>query len=305
MDMKEVGNTIKTKREAENITQEELCNGICSASTLSRIESGSFNSNPSVLTRLLERLGLSADYLREATNDKDYLVRQKIRDINRTNINGDKEKARSMLDEIGKDYDEFSVENKQRFDVINTKMLFEDGKIDAGTMLDHLEDSLRMTIPNYNENDLPKHMTNLEAQIMRDIANSYGLLEDYEPAIAILKHVKANIEKNVVDTAFSARKLIDICFCLSKYLGLTEKYDECILVARDGINYCEYVSNLSKLPSCMYNCAWSMARRNNYGDKEEAKKLAEEALSLCNSRVWNVEELTECLNRLLREINSQ
>ena len=302
MERKDIGNIIKTKREAKNITQDELCNGICSASTLSRIESGSFNSNPSVLTRLLERLGLSADYLREATNDKDYLVRQKIRDINRTNINGDKEKARSMLDEIGKDYDEFSVENRQRFDVINTKMLFEDGKIDASTMLDHLEDSLRMTISNYNENDLPKHMTNLEAQIMRDIADAHGELYEYESAIAILEHIKANIEKNSADKAHSARKLILICYNLSKFLGLIKKYDDSIRVSRDGIVCCEYVNDLSMLPNCMYNCAWSLTRRNNYGDKEEAKKLAEEALSLCNSRVWNCNELSERLKRILNKL---
>ncbi|MCD7822757.1 MAG: helix-turn-helix domain-containing protein [Oscillospiraceae bacterium] len=81
MDKIEIGSLIKTCREDKNITQEELCNGICTASTLSRIESGKFNSNTSILARLLERLGLSADYLREANNDKDYLVRQEIRDI--------------------------------------------------------------------------------------------------------------------------------------------------------------------------------------------------------------------------------
>ncbi|MCD7822756.1 MAG: hypothetical protein LUG86_01860 [Oscillospiraceae bacterium] len=210
-----------------------------------------------------------------------------------------------MLDELGKYYDSFSTENKQRYEVIDTKMLYEDGIIDAITQLDHLEDSLRLTIPDYDEENLPKFLTNMEAQILRDIAYNYGLLEEYEPAIAILEHIKDNIETNAVDKTFSSRKLIDICYSLSKFLGLMGKYDESIQVAKEGIACCEYVSNLSKLPSCMYNCAWSMSHRNDDGDKKEAKKLAEEALSLCTSRVWNADELTECINRLLVEIESQ
>ncbi|MCD8107466.1 MAG: helix-turn-helix domain-containing protein [Oscillospiraceae bacterium] len=305
MDKKDIGKLIKTRREEKNCTQEELCNGICTPSTLSRIESGKFCSNTSVLARLLERLGLSADYLREANNDEDYLVRQKIRDINHVNISGDREKARSMLAELGKNYDSFSVENKQRYEVIDTKMLYEDGLIDAKTQLDHLEDSLRLTVPNYDENNLPKYMTNMEAQILRDIANSYGGMQGYESAATILTHIKGNIEKNIVDKAYSARKLINVCYSLSKYLGLMGRYDESIQVSQEGIECCEYVSNLSRLPSCMYNCAWSLARRNNVGDKEEAKKLAEEALSLCTPRVWDADELKECISRLLMEIKNQ
>ncbi len=251
------------------------------------------------MARLLERLGLSADFLREAANDEDYLVRQKIRDINHVNISGDREKSRAMLDELGKDYESFSVENRQRVDVLETKMMYEDGLIDAKTQLDHLKDCLRMTVPYYSENELPKFMTNMEAQILRDIANSYGLMEDYEPAIRILYCVKCHYENNAVDRAFSARKLIEICYNLSKFLGLAGKYDESVQIASEGIRYCEYVPELRVLPSCMYNCAWSLERS---GKKEEAKKLAEEALSLCTPRVWNVEELTECINRLLKEI---
>ncbi len=304
MDKKDVGKLIKDRRKEQNITQEELCDGICTASTLSRIESGKFNSNTGVLTRLLERLGLSADFLREATYDEDYIVRQKIRDINHLNICGNREKAHSMLDELGKDYETFSIENKQRYDVIETKIMYEDGLISAETQLDHLEDTLRLTIPNYHESELPKYMTNMEAQILRDIANSYGLMEDYEPAIDILMHIKSNIERHAVDKDFSSKKLISICYSLSKYLGLVGRYDESIQAARDGMSYCEYVGDSRMLPSCMYNCAWSLSRRNYYGDKEEAKKLANEALSLCTSRAWNSEELNECINRLLEQIDS-
>ncbi|MCD7846905.1 MAG: helix-turn-helix domain-containing protein [Oscillospiraceae bacterium] len=305
MDKKEIGEMIKMRREEEKVTQEELCIGICTASTLLRIESGKFSSNTGVLTRLLERLGLSADYLREATNDEDYIVRQKIRDINHVNISGDKEKARAMLDELGADYENFSVENRQRYDVMGTKMLHEEGAIDTKTRLSHLEDSLRLTIPNYSESKLPKYMTNMEAQILRDIADTYGELQEYEHAINILQHIKDNYEKHAVDKSYSAKRLVDICYNLSKCLGLAGRYSESIQIAKDGINYCDYVSNLSMISSCMYNCAWSLSRRNNYGDKEEAKKLANEALSLCTPKVWNSEELKQCLNRLLKEIDSQ
>lgn len=52
-----IGTLIKSRREELKISQEDLCAGICSVSTLSRIENGHGVSTQSHATMLLQRLG--------------------------------------------------------------------------------------------------------------------------------------------------------------------------------------------------------------------------------------------------------
>ena len=51
------GDVIRRNRQALHMTQEELCEGICNAQTLSRIENGKQNPGKEVYKRLMERMG--------------------------------------------------------------------------------------------------------------------------------------------------------------------------------------------------------------------------------------------------------
>lgn len=58
--MKELrlGEVVRRRRKEMNIPQERLCAGICSRSTLSRFENGSFSLSYKRVSALLQRLGL-------------------------------------------------------------------------------------------------------------------------------------------------------------------------------------------------------------------------------------------------------
>lgn len=123
MDKKTVGRIISERRERCGLTLNELSAGICNKSTLMRIESGELNANTDILSRLLERLGIHLD-VDEASDFDDVLVRQIIRNANQADVTGDRQEALRLLNTIGADYDSFSLQNKQRYDVINTMLLF-------------------------------------------------------------------------------------------------------------------------------------------------------------------------------------
>ncbi|MGM8216029.1 tetratricopeptide repeat protein [Bacillaceae bacterium W0354] len=54
-----IGNIIKIKRKEMNLTQEELCEGICTTSYLSRIENNKVLANEEIYRLLLKRLGIN------------------------------------------------------------------------------------------------------------------------------------------------------------------------------------------------------------------------------------------------------
>ena len=58
-----IGEVIKRKRKELRLTQEELCEGICEPSTISRIESGKQVPAKNKLDALLQRLDLPGDRL--------------------------------------------------------------------------------------------------------------------------------------------------------------------------------------------------------------------------------------------------
>ncbi|MCD7804466.1 MAG: helix-turn-helix transcriptional regulator [Oscillospiraceae bacterium] len=300
MDKTTVGRIISEQRKKCGLSLSELCNGICNKSTLMRIESGELNVNTDILSRLLERLGIHLDF-DEASNFDDILVRQIIRNANQADVTGDRQEALRLLSTIASDYDSFSLQNKQRYDVINTMLLYEDGRITAETRLCNLEKSMRLTQPKYSLDNLPLVMTDMEAQILKYMATTYGMMEDYEKAITLYSHLKRYLE-NDTDKVTSAGKLVSICYNLSKSLGLLGRYDESIAVAKESVRYCEYVDNLSMLPSCIYNNAKALVSRNKPGDKEKAKELVNEALVLCTPRTWNITELLTLLKTLKAEI---
>ena len=53
-----VGSLIREARERQKYSQEELCYGICTPSTLSRIENGVQAPGKKILESLMQRLGI-------------------------------------------------------------------------------------------------------------------------------------------------------------------------------------------------------------------------------------------------------
>ncbi|MCD8005764.1 MAG: helix-turn-helix domain-containing protein [Oscillospiraceae bacterium] len=285
MDKVLIGNLIKDRRKELKISQEDLCLGICSASSLSRIENGTAGTRErSYIPSLFERLGMSTDSINEIISEDDYSVRQMIRQANQADVLGNRVEAwrivRETRDRINKDSRNISFTNEQRLIVLETELSRKDNKISVAEELKRLENALRMTAVNYRPNNLPLYMTYMECQILSEIAIAYSELGQLETAIAIDSHVKGFMEFYIEDKVVVANYLIILCYNLSKMYGLAGQYNESIAVARDGIYWHEYTGIQRTLPQTMYNCAWSLARRNEIGDVAEAKRLAYDALEL-------------------------
>ena len=81
MDEIMIGTCIKNRREALGMSQEELCEGYCSVSTISRIENNSQIPSRSLAKGLLGRLGLSDDLLAIMVDQKSTTTRALVREI--------------------------------------------------------------------------------------------------------------------------------------------------------------------------------------------------------------------------------
>ena len=70
MEFYDLGITIKELRMKKNISQSELCHGICSQSQISKIEKGMIYPSSILLYQLSERLGIDPNHIFALTQNK-------------------------------------------------------------------------------------------------------------------------------------------------------------------------------------------------------------------------------------------
>ncbi|MFP7297133.1 helix-turn-helix domain-containing protein [Neobacillus niacini] len=91
-----IGKVIYYHRRRQNKTQEQLCQGICSVTHLSKIENNVKDANPKTLQLLCERLNISI----EEENKKSVLVKQKLDVFYETMERLHQEKAAHLFKEL-------------------------------------------------------------------------------------------------------------------------------------------------------------------------------------------------------------
>lgn len=72
----QIGGLIRQRREELGISQTRLCEGLCSCSTMSRIETGEQMPGFRLLMQLLDRLGLPIEFCWSCSNTEEYLTEQ-------------------------------------------------------------------------------------------------------------------------------------------------------------------------------------------------------------------------------------
>ena len=106
-----IGSVVRKCRIGKGITQERLCEGVCSISTLSRIENGDQYPSRKIFTLLVEKMGEEGILYDDYMGDYDY----EVFNLSRMTINylerNEKSKAEICIDKLryitgdGQDFD--------------------------------------------------------------------------------------------------------------------------------------------------------------------------------------------------------
>lgn len=148
--------------------------------------------------------------------------------------------------------------------------------------LTNFEKAIVLTCPQYVKCKFPRILSFEEIIILNNIAVCYTQVGDAEQAILILYHLKRYYESNVMNFEEILRTQPLILYNLSKYLGCSGRYDECIEIADLGIRIARETGRCSFLDGLLYNRAWSLMRRKRDGDKETALSSAKQAFELAS-----------------------
>jgi len=228
-----IGELIKQQRIERNISQEQLCEGICEAATLSRIEQGRSYPTQARLEALLQRLGLPGERIYAIVSDDEQELQQLKDEIIHCNATRDLREGLqklARLEALAESDDTLT----QQF-IARSKVLL--GKLQGDEILPYspqeklelLYAALRRTRANFN---------------IRNFVSHYYTVEE----LKLINQIAI-----VLDDTGQQRQATDIYLQLLKYLDIGTHINS---------------SNVSAAILIAYNCALVMCRRKHYDDAE-------------------------------------
>ena len=191
---------LRTRREMFGLTQEQLCEGICSVKSLRRAEKGQTDMQRETLKKLLNRLGLSGQmqWSRLITSDREVIrMAEELADY----INDRKfSVASKQLESLKARIDLDIPQNKQYFLEKQALLEFEQGKVTREEFVKMEKEALECTLR--AENLYRKENVYLTEQEIRCIRNSWKGMEEKEKKESV-KFLLEFYGKNILKNGFS------------------------------------------------------------------------------------------------------
>lgn len=252
-----LGDIIRMTRKSLSITQEQLCEEICSTETLSRIENGNQNPSKDTYELLMGRMGRIRERAYSMLSVSDFKVLEKMKLFEDYIKLYDFNKADCVLDEI-KNIMGNSILDKQFLIRAESLIKFYLKRINTEQYLDGFQKAIKLTIPKYGSISLSKWPLNFnEAMLLVNISIAYAEKKDYLKSINIISEAYSAMKQSYMEEQQSVVLQVTIATNLSKWYGLIENHQEAINIANEGIVMCKKYKLGNVLPNLLYGVAWN------------------------------------------------
>lgn len=216
-----LGTLIRDLRLSQNLSQPILCQGLCSKSALSKIESGSLQPDIALTECLLQRLGVSERLFTFWGDDKDArLYELKFKLIHRHLLS--EEDVRDCLAEMESLLDKKDVLWRQQY-LIFKATLSPSGQDNISTYLE----ALHCTLPNFDIHQLHQYrLTWSEVTCLNCLAHEYRLTKNSHLCslyyIQILEYANRTHPDILINTHAFAPSVYAYCHCMYVQKNYTE-----------------------------------------------------------------------------------
>lgn len=229
MNMVFIGEYIQKRRKSMGLTQETVCHGICDCATLSRIENGRVTPRKTVISALLQRLGLPEEnyyaFLAEKP-DECAAALQKLR-------------ALTEPDDL----------LTQQFTLRSQALL---SRLKGGTPQEELallHQAMCLTNPGFALDQIGQFLyTFEEVKLLNQIALCYSDLEQHPQALSIYCQLIEYIQRHYPEVILKNGQLHMILCNYARELNITQQYQQSILIAEKGRAACVQYSHYQFLP---------------------------------------------------------
>ena len=274
MELYQLGSFIKEHRERRRISQEELSDGVCSVSTLSRIENGTQQPTIDMVKALYQKLGLLPPLQDVYASRSDVLRNNLEKKLIWKMGAGDFEIA-DLLEEYKSCDKSMNKMQEQTYLFFSAVYGAEHGAASEVT-LSRLEEALHKTVP-FTEQKSRRHTyyTHVELLILNNIAIEKHTCGRTKEAIKELEALKQYFENCIMDDEERVRHYVAILMNLVNWYDDEGKHEQALQLCDIGIQTCVKTGRLTYFPVFIVNKGVQQVR---LGIVAEGKKNIEDAL---------------------------
>ena len=265
MEFYDLGITIKELRIKKNISQSELCHGICSQSQISKIEKGVIYPSSILLYQLSERLGIDPNNIFALTQNKKFKYVENVKYVIKDCL---KQKQYKELYEIvkkEKDEKNFQAKEDKQFLLWHEAIAIFEANRSIKTALKLLNNALKLTLTNVD------FLSEREIDIMQTIAIFHGENKEYEKSINILRRCLTNFNK--LDFPRDKEIKLKIIYNLAKNLSYTYQYEEAIKYIDKGIQLAINLNTLYLLGELYYAKGYNLLKLEQSNEENVANNM--------------------------------
>ncbi len=251
-----IGEYIRSHRKKQGIAIEDLCAGICSVSTLSRLERGKQTPSRATVNALLHRLGLPEDRFFALVSEHDHEIKVLKQDIRASVIEFEKadrearpqlrERVMAELRRLEEITDEDDAINRQYILSTQVTLGTPDGPYTPAQRRRLLEKAIRITVPGFRLDKVENFRYRLEEMtLLNMLARTFSMEGKREEAIGLYDRLLQSIEKNSRELEGYPSQFCLIAHNYAINLTLAGQYKEALELAergrQTGILYGDYL----------------------------------------------------------------
>ena len=250
-----IGDVIRIRRQMFGMTKEELCEGICSVKTLTRIEHKKVKTQMPIVRELFERLGLCAEYIRARVIASEYSVLQLAEKTVRYKNDYKTEEWERCLKELEQVLCMEIPQNKQ-FIMSNYHLLkLRQKEISKEEFVKKMLETIEYTIPTERLlGEGEKFLTRDESTLVYNV----GMRIDKHDNVymAVVKEICKQYEE-YIEIYSHIRRYEFLMTGVISYLGNKGEYEDSNDLNHQLLKKCLICRRLHFLPNALYNNLWN------------------------------------------------
>lgn len=255
-----IGDIIRYERKEQGLSQEELSDGICTPSWLSKIESGSCIPTYSIFSLLMQRLGKDATPYICFQSEIEMRIEKLKFEVRRFYSNEQMDKAilsYRELEKLIKDKEPFNEQFMAFVDIL----LFKDQHEDKEKVISRLYEILHMTRTEFDIKKLKQYLLSKdEIMVINNIAIALRELNRMDEAIEIMEALKSYLDNPKFDFEEKRRTYPVILYNLAKWNRLNGDYIKTIAVCDEAQVFSRLYDTWMVVPELIFNkgCAYAL-----------------------------------------------
>lgn len=287
-----IGSYIRQRREDLGLSQKQLCEGICSPTTMSRMECGAQTPSRNVVNALLQRLGLPTDRYLSLVNRNEVEINALRDDIRAKQImqqhavEPEKEQIRqsarnqlARLELLCADDD-----NLTRQYILHYKTMLgrEDGSRYAPEeRLSMLLEAIRLTVPRFEIDKIGDFLYCMnEIKVINSIGHTYDDLGQLDTELEIDRQLVEYIKSHFQDILHTRGELPMIAHNYARALNISGQNEKAWKMVEEARQACIQYRNYQMLPRILHTAA---IVQHDLGNEDRSRELYHQAYHVCKA----------------------